>query len=126
MMDLRGDGVQSELKTVSGSDALKTQRDEIYSAFVIPAETKARRQQRVRFLCLGERQNRDLVERLENCDRNHRCKSEAGPVCVTLFQRKLFRATNGLLAGRPWTRTTVVPSGLLVPYGHLGEYVVRK
>jgi hypothetical protein len=121
MRDSTVDGVHSA-QMIDDSDTLNTQREKIYSTFRIPAEAKARHQQRIRFMRVGERQNRRLINRLENCARTHRCKSEVDPVCVTLFQRRLLRAANAIVDGRSWTRIIVVTSGLLVPYGHLGEY----
>jgi hypothetical protein len=80
----------------------------------------ARRQQRIRFLRLGERQHQRLADKLSRCVKSHRCKSE--PVCVTLFHEKLCRAVGVGLPARPRTIARVVTSKLLVPYGHLSEF----
>ncbi len=95
---------------------------EINSTLGIPAEAEAKRQQRIRFMRVCGQPNRRLADKLENCHRGHRCKSEADPVCVALFQRKLCRAASTIVAGRSWTKALVVSSDLLVPYGHLDEF----
>jgi hypothetical protein len=120
MTDLRVNAAHSGQMIVGATR--NTPRQEVYSTVEILVEAKARRHQRIRFMRVGERQDRDLINRLENCARTHRCTSEADPVCVTLFQRKILRAANAIVDGRSWTRTTVVTSGLLIPYGRLGEH----
>ncbi len=91
------------------------------------ADSRVRRQQRIRFLRLGEEEHRWLADKLECCERDRRCKSEADPVCVTAFRRKLCRAAGEILAKRSWTRATVFTSKLLVLYGEqLGKFDLRS
>ncbi len=112
-MDLRADTVQPELKMIHNADD---------SATRIPTEAQAKRQQRIRFMRVCTQPNRRLADKLENCHRGRRCKSEADPVCLALFQHKLCRAASTIVAGRSWTRTSVVSSDLLVPSGHLDDF----
>jgi hypothetical protein len=108
--------------TVSSQPNASTERKEFYSAVEIPAETQARRQQRIRFLRTGDERHKRLADELSGCEKGRRCKSEADPVCVALFWQKVWRELRGTLAGRPWTRALVIPSGLMVPYGQLGKF----
>ncbi len=85
-------------------------------------DARARWQQRIRFLRVGQGQHQQLAAKLASCEKGRRCKSEADPVCVTLFWQKLCRALGGILAGRPWTKASVVTSKPLVRYGALGEF----
>ncbi len=81
-------------------------------------DAHARRQQRIRFLRLGEEQHRRLADKLSSCERNHRCKSEADPVCVTLFGEKVRQAVvRFCLRGRGRWRGSSPPT-----YGHLNEF----
>jgi len=96
MMDLRVNAVHSA-QMGGESGTLNVQRNESYSTFKMSAGAKARQQQRLRFMRVGQPTNRPVARRLENCDTNHRCKSEADPICVALFQQKLSRAVAPLL-----------------------------
>ena len=110
---------------VTGHPDMDTRREDSRSKFEIPADAQARRQQRIRFLRSGEEQHKRLGDKLVSCEKSHRCKSEADPVCAALFWQKLCRDLRGIVAGRSWTRAFVVTPGLLVPYGHLGEFDPR-
>ena len=109
------------LKVTSHPD-MDTRREESRSKFEIPADAQARRRQRIRFLRSGEEQHKRLGDKLVSCEKSHRCKSEADPVCAALFWQKLHRAIGAILADRLWTRAAVVTSGLSKPYGHLCEF----
>jgi hypothetical protein len=85
-------------------------------------DARARWQQRIRFLRVGRGQHRRLAAKLASCEKGHRCKSEADPVCVTLFWQKLCRGLSDGLAGRAWTRASVVTCKPLVRYGALGAF----
>ncbi len=84
-------------------------------------DARARGLQRIRFLRSGEWQYKRLAERLDSCKRSQRCKSEADPVCATLYWQKVCSALNPLLNRRSWTRALIVLSGLSKPRGQLGE-----
>ncbi len=90
------------------------------------ADARSRRQQRIRFLRVGEGQHRRLADKLGSCEKGHRCKSEADPVCAALFWQKLHRAVGAILAGRAWTRAAIVTAGLSKPYGHLCEFDLTR
>jgi hypothetical protein len=89
-------------------------------------DASSSRQRRVRFLRLGEERHRRLADKLDGCEKGHRCKSEADPVCAALFRQRLYRAVGAILAERPWTRAAVITSGLLMPYGHLCEFDLTR
>ncbi len=68
-----------------GNLALKVSAHTIFDA-------RARWQQRIRFLQVGQGQYRRLAAKLASSEKGCRCKSEADPVCVTLFWQRLCRA----------------------------------
>ena len=74
-----------------------------------------------RFLRSREKQHRQLADRLDGCTRSNRCKSEADPVCATLYWQKVRRAVSPVLVAKSWTRALIVTAGLSKPYGKLDE-----
>src|SRR5262249_24071707 len=86
------------------------------------AEALRRRQQRIRVLRQGDTRERLLAHKLQGCSKGERCQSEADPICTV----RLHDAAIPIFRGRPhWTRVSVVPARVRVPYGELATIDLR-
>ena len=84
------------------------------------ADAKERRDQKIRILSQGDKDQQRLATKLERCRKGCRCESAACDVCLRLYQLRLFRQTGPVLAARPpWTRASVVSAGFLLRLGEL-------
>ena len=80
------------------------------------ADAKKRRDQKIRILSQGDRDQQRLATKLERCRKGSRCQSGACDVCLRLYRLRLFRQTGPVLAARlHWTRASVVPAAFLFP-----------
>jgi hypothetical protein len=76
-----------------------------------------------RKLELGRKRQRRVARALANCQRHHRCGTEACGVCLWDFRIAWVGEAIKIVAQRPqWTRCSVITSGLLIPYGRLTKF----
>jgi hypothetical protein len=75
-----------------------------------------------RKLKAGKKRHRRAARVLANC-RSHRCGSEACRVCMRDFRLWWVGEATKIMVQRPdWTRCSIIPMGLLVPYGRLHTF----
>ena len=86
------DEASSRLKVPSHTVVQEKRLPENFNLDIKIVDALVRRQQRIRFLRLGEEQHQRLADKLGSCEKSRRCKLEADPVCATLFRQKLCRA----------------------------------
>ena len=89
-------------------------------------DAKKRRAQKIQSLRQGDKDQRRLADKLEQCRKGSRCESGACDVCLRLYRLRLLRQTGPVLAARPhWIRASVVPAGFLLPSGELANVELK-
>jgi len=68
----------------------------------------------------GSKRQRRVAQKLRQCRIGNRCKMEACRVCLRDFRIEWIGEATKVVVQRPtWTRCSIIPAGMLVPYGGL-------
>jgi hypothetical protein len=68
----------------------------------------------------GGKRQRLVARKLRQCRKGNRCKMEACRVCLRDFRIEWIGEATKVVVQRPtWTRCSIIPVGMLVPYGGL-------
>jgi hypothetical protein len=74
-------------------------------------------------LIRGNKHQRRVARTLKNCTPSQRCDTEACRVCMREFRISWSGEAVKIFARLPhWTRCSVIPKGLLIPYGGLKKF----
>jgi hypothetical protein len=84
------------------------------------AEAKKRRARYVGVLNRGNKRAQGVAQTLGDCRKDDRCWSEPDPVCLRMFRQWLVKEASPIIGNKiPWTRASVIPAGMPIPYGEL-------
>jgi len=87
------------------------------------AEAISRRRRHRRALKRGNKRRRRVERTLRQCRHRRRCGTEACAVCLREFRLHwVGEAVRILIQRQSWTRCSIIPKGLLVPYKQLSNF----
>jgi hypothetical protein len=74
----------------------------------------------------GNRQHRQVARHLNSCRKSTRCETEFCRVCLREFRLHWAGEVTKIVLQRPhWTRCSIIPAGMLVPYGSLHTFDLK-
>jgi hypothetical protein len=78
-------------------------------------------------LRLGTKRQRRVARALSKCRRQSRCGTEACRVCLREFRLLWLGEAAKIMVQKPhWTRCSIIPAGLQVPYGALSTFDINS
>jgi hypothetical protein len=74
----------------------------------------------------GNREHREVARELKSCRASARCETEACRVCLRAFRLHWVGEVTKIVVQRPhWTRSSIIPDGMLLPYGSLNVFDLK-